>query len=56
MHCARSFSVPPDLKIVAYLCLGYVRRFADEPDLVREGWERRAPLGDVVYRERYGER
>lgn len=46
--------IPDRLSVVAYLCVGYVTAFADEPDLVRAGWETRLPLADVVDRERYG--
>jgi len=47
------FAVPSHLTIVAYLCLGYVRSFAPEPDLITAGWEERAPLETVVYEERF---
>lgn len=40
---------------VAYLCVGYVESFAQEPELQRRGWEERAPLESVVYGERYGD-
>ncbi len=33
--------VPEKLTLVAYLCVGYVERFEDVPDLERLGWERR---------------
>ncbi|HEY4442619.1 MAG TPA: 5,6-dimethylbenzimidazole synthase, partial [Candidatus Elarobacter sp.] len=52
----RIFAVPDRLRIVAYLCVGYVRTFADEPDLVRAGWEGRVPLEAVVDYERFGAR
>jgi 5,6-dimethylbenzimidazole synthase len=48
------FALPPAVSVVAYLCVGYVSGFADEPDLVRAGWEERLPLADVVDHERYG--
>jgi len=47
------FEVPAHLSIVAYLCVGYVREFASEPDLVTAGWEGRTALSDVVFNERY---
>ena len=40
---------------VAYLCLGFVDAFADEPELEREGWEQRVPLDSVVSFERFPE-
>ena len=50
------FAIPDRLTVVAYLCIGYVRAFAGEPDLVRAGWEQRVPLDAVVSAERYEER
>jgi 5,6-dimethylbenzimidazole synthase len=49
----RLLEIPAHLTVVAYLCIGYVRAFADEPDLVRAGWEAGLPLEDVVDHERY---
>jgi 5,6-dimethylbenzimidazole synthase len=42
------FGVPAGYAIVAYLCLGYVRSFAGEPDLERAAWEARLPLESVI--------
>ena len=50
----RRLAIPEHVVVVAYLCMGYVSHFADEPDLARAQWERRVPLADVVDRERYG--
>jgi len=47
-------AIPAEIAVVAYLCIGYVDRFAAEPDLVTAGWESALPLADVVDRERYG--
>lgn len=46
-------AIPDRLTVVAYLCVGYVRAFAAEPDLARAGWESRQPLEAVVHHERY---
>lgn len=40
--------IPDHILPVAYLCLGYVDRFAAEPDLERSGWEKRVPLEAAV--------
>jgi 5,6-dimethylbenzimidazole synthase len=40
--------IPASAHLVAYLCLGYVREFADAPDLERDGWEQRAELAPLV--------
>lgn len=40
--------IPANVDLVAYLCLGYVRGFAEVPDLERDGWENRAKLSPLV--------
>jgi 5,6-dimethylbenzimidazole synthase len=40
--------IPPAIVPVAYLCLGFVDRFAAAPELERQGWEKRIPLDDVI--------
>ena len=46
--------IPPHVKPVAYLCLGYPEGgFPDEPVLQREGWRDRIPLDDLVHEERW---
>ena len=45
--------VPANVVPVAYLCLGYVDRFASEPELERVGWEARLPLDEVVFYDKY---
>jgi 5,6-dimethylbenzimidazole synthase len=54
LYVRTTLDVPASATLVAYLCLGYVSTFAQEPDLERRGWEQRAPLEDVVYTERFG--
>lgn len=41
-------SIPPDIKIIAYLCLGYVSHFLPKPELESAGWLNRMKLSDVV--------
>jgi 5,6-dimethylbenzimidazole synthase len=48
-------AIPSHFVLVAYLCLGYVDRFAAGPDLERYGWEKRVPLQSVVCYDRYSE-
>jgi len=40
--------IPASAQLVAYLCLGYVKEFAEVPDLERDGWEQRAELAPLV--------
>jgi 5,6-dimethylbenzimidazole synthase len=47
--------IPAHFVLVAYLCLGYVNRFASGPDLEHRGWEKRVPLEAVVSYDRYSE-
>src|SRR5438132_7644571 len=47
-------AIPPHVKPVAYLCLGYVSDFAEKPDLERTGWLPRMDLADVVCYEQWG--
>lgn len=46
--------IPANIVPVAYLCLGYVSEFGDQPELEASGWERRVPLADTIYFEKYG--
>jgi 5,6-dimethylbenzimidazole synthase len=41
--------IPKDIVPVAYLCIGYVEHFFDEPELESAGWLKRIPLEDLVY-------
>jgi 5,6-dimethylbenzimidazole synthase len=40
--------LPPQVVPVAYLCLGYVEEFAQEPELQTAGWLPRMPLKEVI--------
>ena len=40
-------------KPIAYLCLGYVNKFEDKPDLERVGWLKRAILSKVIHYENW---
>lgn len=51
----RTLKVPPQLALVAYLCVGFTRGFATEPDLERAHWDVRVPLADVIAYERFGD-
>ena len=46
-------NIPGHIVPVAYLCLGYVDNFGNEPELERLGWERRSSLESVVFEETY---
>jgi len=46
--------VPEYVAIVAYLCVGYVDRLYERPELEARRWATRLPLSDVVCDERWG--
>lgn len=46
--------IPQSVWIVAYLCVGYVKAFADQPDLEKAGWRQRMPLDQLVHYEAWG--
>lgn len=48
--------LPAHIIPVAYLCLGYVDAFGDEPELQRVGWAQRTPLADLVFYEGWDRR
>jgi len=52
----RVLGIPRSIKVVAYLCLGYVSDFARHPDLERAGWRTRLPLEGLIYHECWGQR
>lgn len=45
--------IPDHILPVAYLCLGYVDKFATEPELELSGWEKRLPLETTVFYDFY---
>ena len=45
--------IPPDIRPVAWLCLGPVSQLQETPDLERAGWRQRLALADVVHEERW---
>ena len=53
---AETLGLPAHLQIVAYLCIGYVKRFPNEPELAGSGWARRRPLSWAVHEDDYGRR
>jgi len=50
----RRVGMPQHLEVVAYLCVGHVTAFADEPELATAGWARRRPLAWAVHEDTWG--
>ncbi len=44
----RCLSVPPEWKLIAYLCIGYPKEDNDTPELLRRSWEARLSLTDII--------
>ncbi len=45
----RILGIPETLTIVAYLCLGFVTEFPEDPDLETLGWAKRGDLEKFIY-------
>ncbi|MND00331.1 5,6-dimethylbenzimidazole synthase [compost metagenome] len=48
--------LPKGVELVAYLCVGYPKRFGDKPMLEELGWKKRLALGDLVFENAWGQR
>ena len=49
----RILKLPPAVKPIAYLCLGYVKKFEVEPDLQSQNWLNRLDLKKVINYEQW---
>ena len=45
--------IPDRIEVVAYLCVGYVSHFYDEPELQVKGWARRDELANLVSNDKW---
>lgn len=48
--------IPRSVRVVAYLCVGYVSVFGQQPELEKAGWRKRLPLDQLVHYEMWGHR
>lgn len=46
--------IPEKIQIVAWLCVGYVDRLYQEPELAVKGWRQRLSLEDLVFNDQWG--
>lgn len=51
---ARTLRLPEQVYPLAYLCLGYVSEFLDQPELQAKGWRSRLPLEELVHGNGWG--
>ncbi|QNI02199.1 5,6-dimethylbenzimidazole synthase [Halomonas sp. SH5A2] len=48
-------NLPEHVYPLAYLCLGYVSEFLDQPELEAKGWRSRLPLSELVHGDKWGQ-
>lgn len=53
---ANTLNLPKHVYPLAYLCLGYVSEFLDQPELQKKGWRSRLPLEELVHGNGWGTR
>lgn len=44
---------PQRNKLIAYLCIGYVGKFHNQPELEMLGWEERKPIKTIVHNDQF---
>lgn len=52
---AEVLGLPERVYPLAYLCLGYVSEFLEQPELARSGWRQRLPLPELVHGNGWGQ-
>lgn len=50
-----ALDLPEHVYPLAYLCLGYVGEFLDQPELETKGWRSRLPLSELVHGDKWGQ-
>jgi 5,6-dimethylbenzimidazole synthase len=50
----QALGIPARIVPIAYLCVGYVSHFKQQPELETIGWQRRLAIEDLVYFEQWG--
>ncbi|MBS1226834.1 MAG: cob(II)yrinic acid a,c-diamide reductase [Proteobacteria bacterium] len=52
----QALGIPSNIIPIAYLCVGYVSHFKEQPELASVGWQNRLPIEDLVFFEQWGSR
>lgn len=52
---ANTLNLPEQVYPLAYLCLGYVSEFLDQPELQAKGWRSRLPIEELVHGNGWGQ-
>lgn len=50
-----ALNLPEHVYPLAYLCLGYVSEFLDQPELEAKGWRSRLSLSELVHGDKWGQ-
>lgn len=50
-----ALGIPAEIVPIAYLCIGYVSHFHDQPELEKAGWLPRLPIADLLYYDQWGQ-
>ncbi len=53
---SETLGLPESVVPIAYLCVGYVSKFHEKPELEKAGWLPRMPLEQLIHLDRWGER
>lgn len=51
---AQILNLPDSVYPLAYLCLGYVSEFLDQPELQAKGWRSRLPINELMHGNGWG--
>lgn len=49
----QTLGIPEHIVPIAYLCLGYVSEFYDQPELEKRGWLKRQNLDSLIHEEQW---
>jgi 5,6-dimethylbenzimidazole synthase len=48
-----SLHIPSNIQIIAYLCLGYVEKFQEKPELEMLDWLHREDINQLIHKEKW---
>jgi len=48
-----TLNIPKNRKLIAYLCVGYVKEFKKEPELKTLEWEKEKVIKDLIHLNRF---
>lgn len=48
-----TLNIPKDIDIIGYLCIGYVSKFNEKPELETAGWLPRQDINEIIHHEKW---